>query len=85
MIPYDSLFIIALHLYSINYLWTTLVALISIKVSFPSYPANLGLGVKTSSKRWFGCKVGYPHELVTWTSLLFWNPWLLLERVLQSL
>ena len=40
-----------------------LVAIISIKVSFPSYPVNLGLGVKTSNKRWFGCKVGYPHEL----------------------
>ena len=70
MIPFDSLFIIVLHLYSINYLWTTLVAVISIKVSFPSYPVNLGLGVKTSNKRWFGCKVGYPHKLVTILSLV---------------
>ena len=84
MTPYASLFIIVLHLYSINYLCTDLVALISIKVSFPSYPVNLGLGVKTSNKRWFGCKVGYPHELVTWTSLLFCL-WLLLECILRSL
>ena len=84
MITYDSPFIIVLHLYSINYLWTNLVAIISIKVSFPSYPVNLGLGVKTSNKRWFGCKVGYPHEPVTWTSLLFCL-WLLLKCILRSL